>query len=147
MAAARGEVSAMPEITGIAHVELSVSDLDTSVAWYSRLLDAPETFRAADDRQRLVAAAIREPKSGLVLAFTQHLEPVEGAFTPRRHGLDHVSFAVASEAELDAWSRHLDELAVPHSPVRDYGYAFAITFSDPDGIALEFFVTKRRPSA
>jgi glyoxylase I family protein len=137
----------MPEIAGIAHVELSVSDLDTSVAWYSRLLDAPETFRVADEAQRLVAAAIRDPRSGLVLAFTQHLDFTDGAFTPRRAGLDHVSFAVAGEAELEAWSRHLDELGIPHSPVRDYGYAFAITFSDPDGIALEFFFSKRRPPA
>jgi catechol 2,3-dioxygenase-like lactoylglutathione lyase family enzyme len=134
----------MPEITGIAHVELSVSDLDASVAWYSRLLDAPEVFRAADENERIVAAAIREPKSGIVLAFTQHRDQEGGPFTARRVGLDHLSFAVAGEAELEAWRDHLDALGIAHSPLRDYGYGLAITLSDPDGIALEFMFPVRR---
>jgi catechol 2,3-dioxygenase-like lactoylglutathione lyase family enzyme len=39
----------MPRIKGIAHVELSVFDLDGSASWYTALLDATETFRAAND--------------------------------------------------------------------------------------------------
>jgi glyoxylase I family protein len=51
---------------------------------------------------------------------------------------------VAGEAELEAWRLRLDELGIEHSPVRDYGYGLAITFSDPDGIALEFQYSIRR---
>ena len=134
----------MPEITGIAHVELSVSNLDVSVAWYSRLLDAPEVFRAADEKERIVAAAIREPRSGMVLAFTEHVEQEGGPFTPRRVGLDHLCFGVAGKAELDAWRLRLDELGVEHSPVQDYGFGLAVTCRDPDGIALEFLLPLRR---
>ncbi|MGY1838207.1 MULTISPECIES: hypothetical protein [unclassified Modestobacter] len=39
-------------------------------------------------------------------------------FDRRRTGLDHLAFEVADEAELDARIPHLDELGVPHSPVR-----------------------------
>lgn len=134
----------MPQITGIAHVELSVSDLDASAAWYRALLDAPEVFRAADDQEQIVACALREPVSGMVIAFTQHRRQQGGAFTPRRVGLDHLSFGVASEADLEAWRLRLDELGIEHSPVRDYGFGLAITCSDPDGIALEFLFPKRR---
>ncbi len=51
---------------------------------------------------------------------------------------------MADTDALQAWAGRLDELGIEHSPVRDYGYANAITFDDPDGIGLEFFVQKPR---
>jgi catechol 2,3-dioxygenase-like lactoylglutathione lyase family enzyme len=134
----------MPSVTGIAHVELSVSDLDRSVAWYAALLDASEVFRAADPAEAIVAAALREPSSGMIIAFTEHERQEGGRFTPRRTGLDHLCFAVPTEDELAAWEVKLDALGIAHSPVRDYGYGYAITFADPDGIALELMVSRPR---
>jgi len=132
----------MPKISGIAHVELSVSDLDTSSRWYCDLLGAREVFRAPDAAEGIVACAILVPGFGTLMAFTQHNGHDGAPFTPRRSGLDHVSFAVADREQLDAWRTHLDSLQVKHSGLRDYGYADAITFSDPDGIALELFCPK-----
>ena len=71
----------MPDITGVEHVELSVSDLERSTAWYRALFDAPEVFRAAQEEYGIVATAIREPGSGTVLAFTQHRAQEGGPFT------------------------------------------------------------------
>ncbi|MGI8925319.1 MAG: VOC family protein [Tepidiformaceae bacterium] len=129
----------MPAITGIAHVELSVRDLDLSSAWYCRLLDAREVFRGADEAEGIVDCAIFERASRVVIAFTQHSAGDGSTFTPRRTGLDHLAFAVADRAALEAWAAHLDELGIERSPLNDYGYADAITCKDPDGIALEFF--------
>jgi glyoxylase I family protein len=134
----------MPPITGVAHVELSVRDLDTSSQWYCRLLGAREVFREPNEAENLVACAIFEPNSKLVLAFTQHLAPTEGAFDVRRVGLDHVSFAVADRAALDEWASCLDELGIANSGIQDIGYAQSITFADPDGIPLEVFLPTRR---
>jgi glyoxylase I family protein len=134
----------MGRIAGIAHVELSVSDLDASSRWYCELLGAREVFRAEDRAAALEACAIVEPKTGLVLAFTRHDGTDRAPFTPRRMGLDHLAFAVDGEEALREWGRRLDELGIEHSPVRDYRYVKAITFSDPDGIALEFFWQKPR---
>jgi glyoxylase I family protein len=128
----------MPAISGIAHVELSVRDLDRSVAWYCKLLGARDVFRATNDIYGITACAILEPQSKLVLAFTQHREEDSSEFDPRRVGLDHVSFAVRDRAELDAWVARLDELGIAHSDVQNEGYAHQVTFRDPDGIALEF---------
>jgi glyoxylase I family protein len=89
--------TALPRIKGIAHVELSVSNLDVSAAWYTALLGARETFRAANDAYDIVACALREPVSGMVIAFTQHGRMHGGTFTPRRVGLDHLAFGVALE--------------------------------------------------
>jgi glyoxylase I family protein len=133
-----------PAITGIAHIEFSVRDLDRSVDFYCRLLGARDVFRGRDNAEGISDCAIREPRSGLVLAFTRHDAVEAEPFSPRRAGLDHASFAVAEAAELEAWVTHLDALGIAHSPVNDYGYALALTCADPDGIALEWFWSKPR---
>jgi catechol 2,3-dioxygenase-like lactoylglutathione lyase family enzyme len=134
----------MPAITGVAHVELSVRDLDTSSRWYCRLLDAREVFRESNEAEDLVACAILEPRSGVVLALTQHLHPTEAPFDVRRVGLDHLSFGVSDERALLAWRTSLDELGIPNSGIQDVRYAKSITFRDPDGIPLEVFLPARR---
>lgn len=134
----------MPPITGVAHVELSVSDLDASVAWYCRLLGARDVFRNRNDERGFSACAILEPASRTVLAFTQHDVVEGGPFTPRRVGLDHVSFAVPDRASLEAWQAHLDELGIYHDALDDQGFAVALNLRDPDGIALEFYFLERR---
>ena len=45
---------------------------------------------------------------------------------------------MADRAELEAWVARLDELGIAHSHMQDEGYAYQVTFRDPDGIALEF---------
>lgn len=107
----------MPAITGVAHVELSVSDLDRSVDWYIALLGARDVFRATNDAVGITACAIFEPNSKLVLAFTQHFQPEAGSFSPRRVGLDHLSFRVESREALDAWVGHLDALGIKNHGV------------------------------
>lgn len=57
-------------------------------------------------------------------------------------GLDHVSFAVASRAELDAAVALLDERGVGHDGLKDIGAGFILEFRDPDNIALELFAPK-----
>jgi len=107
-----------PTITGIAHVELSVSDLDASVAWYCRVLGAKDVWRGRNDQG--------------------------GPFTPLRTGLDHLSFAVADEAALRAWSQYLDDLGIERDPIDDRGSVVSMTLKDPDGIALEFYHLRPR---
>ncbi len=64
------------------------------------------------------------------------------SFDESRTGLDHVSFAVAGRADLDAWARWRDGLGVANSGVVDTGDPMpysVVVFRDPDNIQLELF--------
>lgn len=60
-------------------------------------------------------------------------------FSEDRVGLDHLSFAVASPADLETAAGVLDGLGVAHGPVKDLGRAVILEFRDPDGVALELY--------
>ncbi len=143
VAQAQGPKTPAPPISGIAHVELSVSDLERSVDWYCRLLGARDVFRNRSDERGFSACAILEPASRTVLAFTQHDVMESTEFTPRRVGLDHLSIAVPDRAALDAWAARLEELGIAHDAIDDQGFAVALNLRDPDGIALEFYFLVR----
>jgi glyoxylase I family protein len=60
-------------------------------------------------------------------------------FDPFRCGLDHLSFGVASKADLEAAVQAFEERGVVHSQISDlppFGIA-VLPFKDPDGMALE----------
>jgi glyoxylase I family protein len=128
-----------PQITGIAHVELSVTDLDRSVEWWCRLLGARDVWRGANEKGGYKACAILEPVTRTVLAFTEHEAAKRVPFSPLIPGLDHLSFRVADLAAIDAWAAWMDEIGVAHDPVSNNGLSVAVNLRDPDGIALEFY--------
>lgn len=135
----------MPAITGIAHVELSVRDLDASTVWYGDVLGMKPVWDGADEAQGIVARALREPASGIVLALTQHRAASSAPFDPRRPGLDHLSFAVADRDELRAWEQRLATLGVDYTALEEWSHGAAVTARDPDGIAIEFYVRGPAP--
>lgn len=130
----------MPSITGIAHVELSVRDLDASEAWYAAVLGWRRIHDGRDDERGLADRVLFDPKSGVVLAFTQHKANPGEPFLASRTGLDHLAFAVADRDELRAWERRLVELKVDHTAVEKRPGGAALTAHDSDGIAIEFYV-------
>lgn len=127
----------MPDLVGVHHVSLSVSDRDRSAAWYSEVFGFVELFREEGDTRR--AAVMAFPGGGYSVGLTEHL-PVDGAgFDPRRRGLDHLAFTVADRADLDGWARRLDEHGVEHSGVIEISVGAILNLRDPDGIALALF--------
>ena len=128
----------MPAFPGLTHVALTVSDLPTSVAWYRRLLDADPVL---DEDTGPFHHVVFPRGNGALLGlhgFPAGTTPA-GGFDPRRPGLDHVAFACADRAELESWSKHLDDLGIAHSGIVDAHYGSGLAFRDPDNIALEFF--------
>jgi glyoxylase I family protein len=127
----------MPESLTIAHVTLTVSDLDRSGPWYERLFDIKVVV--ADDPGPFRRAVMLVGGQTLV-GLHQFPEPADDLpFNERRVGLDHLAFACSSRRELEAWKVRLDELGIVNGGVVDAAYGSALSFRDPDNIALEFF--------
>jgi glyoxylase I family protein len=126
----------------IHHLGLTVRDVDASAAWYVDVLDFQRVgeFEAADGARRKVF--LRHDGLSARLGLTQHRGGGPDVFDETRVGLDHLAFAVADRAELDAWATRLAAAGVVHSavaPANSIPGAAVIVFRDPDNIQLELF--------
>ncbi len=137
----------MPSITGISHVDLSVTDIEASETWYRELLGAVPLFGGRSDDHDLEVRYILEPSSNVVIGLEQHDANQGGAFDERRVGLDHLAFNVGSREELDAWLGRLGELGITHSGITEQDPWDVLVFRDPDNIQLEFFFLKADPAS
>jgi catechol 2,3-dioxygenase-like lactoylglutathione lyase family enzyme len=121
---------------GIAHVALTVTDLEASQAWYTRVFGCEPVLDEDTGPFRHIVYQLGGTLFGLHgFPDLNTAEP----FDERRPGLDHVSFGCASRADLEKWAARLDELGVAHGKIKDAGYGSGLAFRDPDGIALELF--------
>ena len=132
----------MPELEGINHIALTVTDLAVSRAWYEKLFDAAVMWEEESPPGHMMLVLFVPP-----LAIGLHTHDATQAgdrFAESRIGLDHFAFEVADRAALDAWAKHLDALGIDHSPIKDAPYGTVLTFRDPDNIQLEFYVLPGR---
>lgn len=132
--------------TSIAHVRLTVTDIERSRAFYESvfgwpvLLEVPENADEATRSQYgFLFGGVIYDLGGSLLG----LRPVASdRFDEDRAGLDHIAFRLGSKAELDAAAAHLDAVGVAHEPVKDIGPSYILEFRDPDNIALELTAPK-----
>jgi glyoxylase I family protein len=130
----------------IAHVRLTVSDIERSRQFYESvfgwpvLLEVPENADAATRNQlAFLFGGVIYDMGGALIA----LRPVAtDRFHEDRCGLDHIAFRAVSKAELDFAALHLDDLGIDHEPVKDVGPSYILEFRDPDNIALELTAPK-----
>jgi glyoxylase I family protein len=125
----------VPEISGVSHIDLTVTDLDRSLAFYTDVLGFNEVVREDGDDHAMVVMA----HQGLVnmVCLNRHGSGGQPRFDEMRIGLDHLSFLVPSRAALEEWERHLDEHGVTYTPIAEAPYGSVLVFRDPDNIQLE----------
>jgi catechol-2,3-dioxygenase len=127
----------VPEFPSIEHVALTVRDLDVSIPWYEQLFGAKPVL---DEDTGPFRHAVWLVGASNLVALNQFPQLDDDMpFSELRIGLDHLAFHCNSRAELESWRTHLDTLGVANSGVVDAGYGSALSFRDPDNIALEFF--------
>lgn len=132
--------------TSIAHVRLTVTDIERSRRFYESVFDWPvliEFPEGADEATReqlgfLFGGVIYDLGGALLGLRPVGTEP----FDENRTGLDHIAFRLGSKAELDSAAAHLDALGISHEPVKDIGPLYILEFRDPDNIALELTASK-----
>ncbi|HXA88971.1 MAG TPA: VOC family protein [Mycobacterium sp.] len=132
--------------TSIAHVRLTVTDIERSRQFYESvfgwpvLIEVPENADAETRNQLgFLFGGVIYDLGGTLLG----LRPVAtDCFDENRCGLDHIAFRMSNKDELDAAAAHLDEVGVQHEPVKDIGPSYILEFRDPDNIALELSAPK-----
>jgi glyoxylase I family protein len=133
------ERASLPALGGIHHIGLTVSDIEASEAWYTRVLGLTHAFVEPHHRGTGYAVVLHRPDSRLFVRLDKHEAHRGERFDECRTGLDHVSFHVTDRAGLDAWADHLDRQGVPHSGITERRtFPFAVlVLRDPDNIQLE----------
>jgi catechol 2,3-dioxygenase-like lactoylglutathione lyase family enzyme len=118
------------------HIAFSVTDIDASTDWYTRLFDLTLVAEVEDPAPMKVFMT----PGGQAIDLRQDPEAAAAPFDQRCIGLDHVGFVCGDRAELDAWLTRLDDHGVEHSGIVPSPFGAHLNFRDPDGIALEFFL-------
>jgi catechol 2,3-dioxygenase-like lactoylglutathione lyase family enzyme len=128
--------ASMPEFPAVAHVAVTVNDLEKSRPWYNALFGAEPVLDEDTGPFHHVVWLL----GGTLFGIHQHQDPSSSdAFDELRPGLDHVAFGCANRGELETWQAHLDDLGVKHGGIVDAHYGSGLSFRDPDNLALEFF--------
>ena len=146
-------------VGSVHHIRMTVTDVERSKDFYTDVLGFEVAVGGPPPPGDESYDVIVESLQGGVILMHQGmffgLRPVDDerarasdGFDPLRVGLDHLSFAVPTRADLDAAAQLLDERGVAHGPIRDLaplGLSF-LAFFDPDGIALELTAPISDPS-
>ena len=136
---------ALIDSSGFHHVRLTVTDIARSKKFYDEVFGWPVAIDASDSVNEPGVTESPEKFYGGVVYQTPQgtlfgLRPVgDCEFDSTRTGLDHIGFAVADRAALEAAQSALREAGVTHGDVvdlTDAGIAI-LSFQDPDDINVE----------
>jgi glyoxylase I family protein len=132
--------------TSIAHVRLTVTDIERSRQFYESVFGWPVLLEIPENANEKTRSLLGFLFGGVVYDLGGTLLGLRPVATDRfdedRAGLDHIAFRMGSKDELDAAAAHLDELGVRHEPIKDIGPSYILEFRDPDNIALELTAPK-----
>ena len=126
--------------TGVHHVDLVVSSIERSLAFYSELL-GPLGFHRVSEVEGERGESIWYLSGPGTSVGLRELQSESGDYDRYRIGLHHLAFEAVSRSDVDeraAWLRAQDvEL---ESEPQEYTYIpgyYAVFFYDPDGLKLE----------
>ncbi|MCV7436996.1 VOC family protein [Mycobacterium seoulense] len=132
--------------SSIAHVRLTVTDIERSRQFYESVFGWPVLLEVPDNADGATRKQLSFLFGGVIYDLGGTLLGLRPVATDRFHedraGLDHIAFRVGTKDELDSAAAHLDELGVAHEPVKDIGPSYILQFRDPDNIALELTAPK-----
>jgi glyoxylase I family protein len=132
--------------TSIAHVRLTVTDIERSRQFYESVFGWPILIECPENADEATRNALSFLCGGVIYDLGGTLIGLRPVATDRfdedRAGLDHMAFRMGDKAELESAAAHLDELGIEHESVKDIGPSYILQFRDPDNIALELTAPK-----
>ncbi len=113
---------------GLRHVALNVADPQRTAEFYVRVMGMTVQWQPDDDNVYLTTEGLDN------LAIHRANAEPEGA-----QRLDHMGFAVARAADVDAWFDHLNAhaVAIVAPPRTHRDGARSLYFRDPDGTVVQ----------
>ncbi len=124
---------------GVHHIVLTVSDLQCSVDFYTKVLDFKVNAGSVESGRVFLINGSMVLAVGLPPDGTQ--TPKNDQFSEHRMGLDHLSIAVNDYETLEFAKRTFDAHGVSHGDIKDLrpaGFPVCVlAFRDPDNIQLE----------
>lgn len=137
----------MPDAIGrVHHIDITVTDLARSIEFYDRVLPLLGWQRRADVAEGPIWGGDRA-EVGLQTARPESRR-AHDRYSP---GLHHLAFGAPDRESVDRVHAALQQLGVPildpPAPYEQYapGY-YAVFFSDPDGMKLEYVFTPQWPA-
>lgn len=125
------------KLNGIAHIQLSVSDVKRSREFYKPLLELFEMMPLIDSDDYYYCIGSR---TGVAIS---PIDPKHAGdtFDQRRVGVHHICFRARAREDIDEIHRFAEGLGatIVHPPQEDEyapGY-YSVLFEDPDGIRIE----------
>ncbi|HVC69826.1 MAG TPA: VOC family protein [Acidimicrobiales bacterium] len=140
-------------ITGLSHVQLLVSDVSASAAWYALALGLERYIEDLDIGY--VALRHREARIVVVLTTAPGIPSLEQddpltsneGINGSSGRLDHLAFAVPDNDSLLSWAGHLSDLGINHAGVVLENGNPSLQLRDPDGIAVELVAPGSRSTS
>jgi glyoxylase I family protein len=121
---------------GIAHVTLTVSDLQRTKSFYEELC---ETDFSLDNEWSFSLL-----KVGIPCWFVQwEKKTIRDVFNEKRVGLDHLAFKLETLDELEVVVERLKKMGIKTAGLQRFADKYPyVAFRDPDNIQTEFFIPK-----
>ncbi len=125
----------MAKINGLAHVQLTVTDMAVSVPFYRKLLQSLDMIVLVDGADYFYCIGGR---TGIAIAPA---DPGTPAYNQRAPGLHHLCFRARSNEDVDEiheTAKALGAKIIREPEPGDWapGY-YSVLFEDPDGIRIE----------
>jgi catechol 2,3-dioxygenase-like lactoylglutathione lyase family enzyme len=120
-------------------MSLTVRDPEKTAEFYATALGFVPVLELPDVEGRGFKKVLAHPESRTILGLTVHEANDGTPFTEFRTGLDHVAFGVPTRADLDEWTKRLDDLGIEHSDIRETPIGALLTLRDPDNVQVELW--------
>jgi catechol 2,3-dioxygenase-like lactoylglutathione lyase family enzyme len=126
------------------HVALVTNDMEATVKFYRDVLGS-EIAMAHRQGEHDVRHYFITVAPNTVFAFFEFPEVKMPEYLPPTlpksgRSLDHISFFLESEDQLDVWKAHLSDYEIEYSEMTVPGMVHAIFFPDPNNIVIELMV-------
>ncbi|MDQ2959599.1 MAG: VOC family protein [Candidatus Dormibacteraeota bacterium] len=131
-----------PQLAGVHHLKLPVTDLERSIAWYQRTLGYERAIEFVEQGM-LMGVALDHPVGGPQLVLRLDPERARAAA-----GFDYFSIGVHDKATIEELAARLDSLGERHAGVHVASIGWILPdLHDPDGHEVRFYTTELHSAA